>query len=66
MNPSTMQDNFENDVQSDSWLFVNDGVVGSYCQQNVRYKSYILAHKTEFSTVITVTDKSSYAPLHSS
>ena len=37
MNPSTMQDDFENDVQSDSWLFVNDGVVGEYCQQNVRY-----------------------------
>lgn len=36
MNPSTMQDDFENEVQSDSWLFVNDGVVESYCEQNVR------------------------------
>ena len=41
MNPSSMQDDFENDVQSSSWLFVNDGVVGSYCQQNVRYFMYI-------------------------
>ena len=36
VNPSMMQDDFESDVQSDSWLFVNDGVVESYCEQNVR------------------------------
>ena len=36
LNPNSMQDNFENDVQSGSWLFVNDGVVDKYCEKNVR------------------------------
>jgi len=35
-NPSMMSDNFDDGVQHDSWLFVNDGEVGSYCEQNIR------------------------------
>ncbi|KAL3853203.1 hypothetical protein ACJMK2_016762, partial [Sinanodonta woodiana] len=36
MNPSMMEDEFETDKLSDSWLFVNDGEKGSYCESNTR------------------------------
>ncbi|KAJ8301142.1 hypothetical protein KUTeg_020129 [Tegillarca granosa] len=37
MNPMMMSDSFDEDQPlSDSWLFVNDGKVGSYCQHNTR------------------------------
>jgi len=35
MNPSMMSDDFEG-VQSDSWLFINDGEVGAFCDHNTR------------------------------
>ncbi|WAR26097.1 RELN-like protein [Mya arenaria] len=36
MNPSSLADDFESGVPADSWLFVNDGEVAGYCEQNVR------------------------------
>ncbi|KAL4226959.1 hypothetical protein ACF0H5_014936 [Mactra antiquata] len=36
MNPHMMSDDFNNDIQSDSWLFVNDGEADTYCQRNTR------------------------------
>ncbi|XP_060574508.1 reelin-like isoform X2 [Ruditapes philippinarum] len=36
MNPSSMSDDFNTNINSDSWLFVNEGEIGSYCEQNTR------------------------------
>ncbi|XP_045165547.2 reelin-like [Mercenaria mercenaria] len=36
INPSSMSDDFNNNVQSDSWLFVNEGEKGPYCERNTR------------------------------
>ena len=36
INPSTMSDDFNNNVNLDSWLFVNEGEIGSYCELNTR------------------------------
>ncbi|XP_052214464.1 reelin-like isoform X1 [Dreissena polymorpha] len=39
MNPSSMSDNFESGTSDTSWLFVNDGELDSYCEQNTRSDS---------------------------
>jgi hypothetical protein len=36
ISPTSMSDNFEFENLADSWLFNNDGKIGSYCQHNTR------------------------------
>lgn len=37
MNPFSLTDNFDGTSLSDEWLFINDGVVDSFCEHKTRY-----------------------------